>query len=106
MNDTNGGESALDHLLALAIAEPERAESQARVAIASETSHRTLSVAHQSVGIVLRDRGEADGALSELRTALDLAHRAADADREADVRATLGVTLALAGRTAAGLDQF
>jgi hypothetical protein len=41
-----------------------------------------------------------------MRTAVRLAGRTGDADREADARATLGGTLALSGRTRAGLEQL
>ena len=51
-------------------------------------------------------RGLLEPALAELRLAVRLARRSGDVDRESDVRATLGSVLALAGRTAAGLEQF
>ena len=63
-------------------------------------------MARHARGIVLRDRGLLEPALVELRLAVRLARRSGDVDRESDVRATLGSVLALAGRTAAGLEQF
>ena len=93
-------------LLALAIAEPVVAMARASGSWPSETDPRTLSVARQAVGIVLRHRGRMEDALRELRAAVRLAHRSRDVDREADARATLGVTLAMAGRTRPGLDQI
>src|SRR5439155_5900506 len=57
---------------------------------------------HQAAAIVLREFGDSDLAVGELRTALRLARQAGSADREADVLATLGVALVFAGRTAAG----
>ena len=63
-------------------------------------------MARHARGIVLRDRGLLEPALVELRLAVRLARRSGDVDRESDVRATLGSVLALAGRTAAGLEQL
>jgi len=61
------------------------------------------SVAHQVVGIVLRDFGDIGSAIRELRTALRLARASGSRDREADVLATLGIALVFAGRTRSGL---
>jgi len=105
--DTSGAETHLaTDLLALAIAESDQAEAWADRVIASSNEPADRSVAHQARGIILRDRGLPDPAIDELRIALRLARQGADPDREADVRATLGVTLAVAGRTRAGLDQL
>ena len=92
-----------DDLLARAIAEPEEAWSIATAAITDDTDATALSYAHQALGIVLRERGDVDLALTHLRIARGLAERTGDGDRLADVRATLGGTLAVRGRTAAGL---
>jgi tetratricopeptide (TPR) repeat protein len=99
-------EPPFTELLGLAIAEPRRAEAWADRIIAHESDPIALSVGHQARAIVLRDRGRLDLALPELRLAVRLAARSGDLDREADVRATLGVALAMAGRTEAGLDQL
>jgi CHAT domain-containing protein len=93
-------------LLALAIADPFRAEAMADRIVTDDADAWTLSVARHARGIVLRDRGLLEPALVELRLAVRLARRSGDVDRESDVRATLGSVLALAGRTAAGLEQF
>ena len=61
------------------------------------------SIGHQVVGIVLRDLGDMDGALQELRTALRLARRSGDRARAADVMATLGISLCVVGRMRDGL---
>ena len=45
-------------------------------------------------------------ALQELRAAVRLAGRSGDADRVADARATLGLTLVTRGRTREGLAQL
>ena len=63
-------------------------------------------MAHQAAGIVLREFGDVDAGVRELRLALRLARRAGSAEREADVLASLGVALVYAGRTAAGLAAF
>ena len=95
-----------DALLALAIAEPALAGATATATIASGANHVELSFAHQALGIVLRDRGDIVLALKHLRTARRLAEHADDPDRRADVRASLGATLALRGRTAAALREL
>ena len=101
MEPTNATE-----LLALAIADPMRAEALADAIVSEQTDAWTLSVARHARGIVLRDRGLLEAADVELRLAVRLARRSGDVDRESDVRATLGSVLGLAGRTAAGLEQF
>jgi hypothetical protein len=60
-------------------------------------------MAHQVAGIVLRDTGDVQAAVRELRAALRLARRLGSPDREADVLGSLGLTLVQAGRTPAGL---
>jgi tetratricopeptide (TPR) repeat protein len=64
------------------------------------------SVAHQAAGIVLREFGDLDAGIGELRKALRLARRTGVVRREADVLASLAVALVYAGRTAAGLAAF
>jgi CHAT domain/Tetratricopeptide repeat len=63
-------------------------------------------VAHQAAGIVLREFGDQDSAIAELRMALRLVRRIGSVKREADVLASLGVALVYAGRTGAGLAAF
>ena len=53
--------------------------------------------------MVLRDFGDVEAGVRELRQALRQARRTGSAEREAEVLACLGVTLVYAGRTAAGL---
>jgi tetratricopeptide (TPR) repeat protein len=55
---------------------------------------------------VLRDNGDVDAGVRELRTALRLARQADAPDREADVLGSLGLALVYAGRTASGLAAF
>lgn len=88
-------------LLELALSRPREAVAQARALLAGTPSAFEASVAHQALGIVLREFGDADRAVVELRTARRLARR--EPVRETDVLATLGVTLVFAGRTTVGL---
>ncbi len=89
-------------LLELAMADATAAwETSGRV-LAAETDPCARSFAHHARGIVLRDWGRVAEALAELRTAIGHARRV-DQAREADVRATYGITLFLAGQTRAGL---
>jgi tetratricopeptide (TPR) repeat protein len=64
------------------------------------------SVAHQAVGIVLREFGDVRAGVSEFRRALRLGRQLGSARREADVLASLGVALVYAGRARAGLASF
>lgn len=92
-----------DDLLALAIARPAVALASARALLARRPGPYAASIAHQAIAIVLRDRGELGEAIAELRRARRLAEASGDASREVDVCATLGLTLAWAGRGHAGL---
>ena len=99
-------QSGAGELLGLAIADPDRAEAEAKELLAAETDPWLLSIASQAWGIVLRDRGRVDAALVQLRIAVRLAVRSGDADRTADARASLGLSLIIAGQTRAGLGQL
>ena len=55
---------------------------------------------------MLREFGDLDTGIGELRKALRLARRTGVVNREADVLASLAVALVYAGRTAAGLAAF
>ncbi|HZD00371.1 MAG TPA: CHAT domain-containing protein [Actinomycetes bacterium] len=90
-------------LLPLALSRPTDALARARALLAAGPGPYDASVGHQAVGIVLRDFGDVSSAIRELRTAVRLARAAGSQDREADVLATLGAALVLAGRTATGL---
>lgn len=94
-----------DELLALALAEPARAARLAGSVLAGDRDPTARSYAHQALGIVLRDRGDIDLALTHLRAARRLTRDGAP-DRAADVRATLGATLALRGRSAAAMREL
>ena len=96
------GGTAVPDLLALALSRPNDALAQARAVLSAGAGPAEASVAHQAIGIVLREFGDIDAAVRELRTAGRLARRGGCADREADVLATLGVALVFAGRTRSG----
>jgi tetratricopeptide (TPR) repeat protein len=89
-------------LLPLALSRPNDALARARAVLAGNPPPLAASVARQAIGIVLREFGDIDAAVRELRTARRLARLARSADREADVLATLGVALVFAGRTTSG----
>jgi hypothetical protein len=96
----------LDRLLALTLSRPAQALAEADRMLAEEPDAAAASVAHQARAIVLRDRGRVPEAIAELQVALGLARTLTGPDRASDVQATLGVTLALAGRTEAGLAEL
>jgi CHAT domain-containing protein/tetratricopeptide (TPR) repeat protein len=96
----------LSYLLPLALSRPQEALSEARAVLGSHPDDYDASIARHAAAIVLRDRGDVAGAISELRMGVRLAHASGDADREADVRATLGVALAWRGRSGQGLAEL
>jgi len=89
-------------LLPLALSRPNEALERARAVLAGEPGPLDASVARQAIGIVLREYGDIDAALRELRIARRLARSAGSPSREADVLGTLGVALVYAGRTRSG----
>jgi len=93
----------VDDLLSLALSRPREALSGARAVLAGRPGPYEASVAHQAAAIVLREFGDVEAAVRELREALRLAHHARTPGRETDVLASLGVALVYAGRTNAGL---
>jgi tetratricopeptide (TPR) repeat protein len=95
-----------DDLVALALEDPTRAEARAGQLVASSSDPAERAMAHQALGILHRNRGQSDAALTELRSALGWARRAGDGERLNDVRATYGMTLAVAGRSRSGLRQL
>jgi tetratricopeptide (TPR) repeat protein len=90
-------------LLTLTLARPGEALASARAVLAKDPGPYDESVARQAVGIVLREFGDVNAGIRELREALRLARLTGSHDREADVLATLGVALVYAGRTTSGL---
>ncbi|MGD0608035.1 MAG: CHAT domain-containing protein [Streptosporangiaceae bacterium] len=97
------GPRDVDALLPLTFSRPGEALAKARAVLAGRPGPYEASVAHQAAGIVLREFGDVEAGVRELRAALRLARRISSAEREADVLATLGVALIYAGKTTAGL---
>ena len=96
----------MDDLVVLTQSRPWAALTRARAVLAGRPSPHDASVAHQAAGIVLRDFGDVEAGVRELRQALRQARRTGSAERETDVLASLAVALFSAGRTAAGLAAF
>jgi hypothetical protein len=94
--------NALD-LLSLAPARPDEAMAKARAILAGQPEPFDASVAHQVIGMLLREFGDLDAGTRELRAALRLARAARSADRQADTLAALGVALIYQGRSGRGL---
>ena len=92
-----------EQLLPLALSRPRDALIAARAVLADRPSSYDASLAHQATGIVLRDRGDLPAAVAELRTGLRLARLSGQPERQVDVQATLGIALAVAGRSRQGL---
>lgn len=93
---------APDELLPLALSRPHEALRRARALLADSPPPAAASIARQAIGIVLRETGDIDQAVEQLRLARSLARRSGSAAREADVLATLGVALVFAGRSRPG----
>jgi CHAT domain/Tetratricopeptide repeat len=101
--DTGNLPSDSAGLLPLALSRPNDALLAARAVLARHPSAYDASLAHHAIGIVLRDRGDLLGAITELRNALRLARVSGRPEREVDVQATLGLALAWTGRSHQGL---
>ena len=97
------GPRVTDDLLALTFSRPREALASARSVLAGRPDPYDASVAHQAAGIVLREFGDVEAGVRELREALRLARQTRLPEREADVLATLGVALVYSGKTTAGL---
>lgn len=92
-----------EELLRNLFSDPRSARRRAQDVLVPDPDPALASIGHQVVGIVLRDGGDMDGALRELRAALRLARRSGDRGRTADVMATLGISLCAVGRMRDGL---
>jgi CHAT domain-containing protein/tetratricopeptide (TPR) repeat protein len=95
-----------DDLLLLALSRPHEALARARAVLRGRPGPHEASVARQAAGIVLRDTGDVNAGVRELRRALQLARQTGAAEREADVLGSLGTALIYAGQTAGGLAAF
>ncbi|MGO8892336.1 MAG: CHAT domain-containing protein, partial [Streptosporangiaceae bacterium] len=101
--DTGNLSSDPAQLLPLALSRPQDALLGARSVLAGRPSAYDASLARQTIGIVLRDRGDLPEAIAELRKGVRLGRASGRPEREADVQATLGVALAWAGHSRQGL---
>jgi tetratricopeptide (TPR) repeat protein len=90
-------------LLRLASDRPGEARAKAHAILAAGPAPYEASVAHQAIGMLHREFGGLDAATAELSTAVRLARASGSAEREADVLATLGVTLTYRGHSRRGL---
>ncbi len=90
-------------MLSLASARPDEALAKARAILAADPPPYEASVAHQAIGMLLREFGDLDAATAELQAAVRLARMARSASREADVLASLGVALIYRGHSGRGL---
>ncbi len=100
------GPRDVDDLLLLTLSRPREALARARAVLAGRPGPYDASVAHQAAAIVVREFGDTEAGVRELRAALRLARRTGSAEREADVLSSLGIGLVYTGRTAAGLAAF
>jgi tetratricopeptide (TPR) repeat protein len=92
-----------DRLLALALSRPSEALTTAREVLAGNPSASQAAVAHQAVGVVLREFGDIRQAIGEFRAARHFARKAGDIGRECDISASLGLALVMAGQPSRGL---
>jgi len=92
-----------DKLPALALSRPSEALAAAREVLARNPPASQAAVAHQAAGVVFREFGDIHEAIGEFKAARRFARRAGDLDREADVSASLGMALVLAGQPRRGL---
>ena len=90
-------------LLRLASDRPGEARAKAHAILAAGPAPYEASVAHQAIGMLHREFGELDAATAELSAGVRLARACGSAEREADVLATLGVTLTYRGHSRRGL---
>ena len=104
--DGEDGTADTKDLLLLSLSRPREALAQARTILSGRPGPYEASVAHQAAGIVLREFGDVRAGLGELRAALREARQTGEAEREADVLASLALALVFSGRTAAGLGAF
>ena len=92
-----------DKLLALALSRPSEALAVAREVLAQHPSAAQAAVAHQAVGVVLRNHGDIGEAIEEFKNARRFARKAGNTDHESDILASLGLAWVLAGQTRRGL---
>jgi CHAT domain-containing protein len=98
-------EGSVEDLPVLALSRPAETASVAERVLATTRDPYTRSYAAQALGVASRERGDVAQAVRYLRTALGAA-ASCGGEREADVRASLGPTLAYAGRSGEALSQM
>ncbi|HKA98936.1 MAG TPA: CHAT domain-containing tetratricopeptide repeat protein [Streptosporangiaceae bacterium] len=89
---------SIEDLPVLALSRPADTAPVAGRVLAATRDPYTRSYAAQALGVATRERGDVARALRHLRVALAAA-ASVGGEREADVQATLGITLAYAGRS-------
>lgn len=95
-------EVPVEELPLLALSRPADIARLAEQVLATTCEPAARSYAAQALGIASREQGDVAGAVRYLRTALAAA-ASCGSEREADVQASLGPTLAYAGRSAEAL---
>lgn len=95
-----------EQLPSLAMSRPFEARRKANAMLAGTASPLDKTYALQAIGIVERDHGELADAVRALRRGIRLADRGELVGRRADMEATLGTILAIAGRKRAALAAF
>lgn len=95
-----------EELLRTVFTDTDLARKRAQDELVPDPDPAIASIGHQVVGIVMRELGETDAALAELRTSLRLARRSGDRERLADTLATLGGTLCIAGWVPEGMRRL
>jgi tetratricopeptide (TPR) repeat protein len=95
-----------EHLLRLAMSQPREAIEQCTQIMTNHPGALDASYALQAMGVARRELGDGTAALRLVRRALASSRRTGRADRVSDVEATLGSTLALAGRTREALSHL
>lgn len=93
-------------LLRTVFADTDLALKRAEDELVTDPDPVVSSIGHQVVGIVLRELGQTDAALSALRTSVRLARRSGEEERKADALATLGGTLCIAGWVPEGMRRL
>jgi tetratricopeptide (TPR) repeat protein len=94
------------HLPALAMSRPAQARAEAEAILAARASPLDRTYAWHALGIIDRDSGQVGRATANFRRAAALSSRAGLVQRHADVMASLGTALAMAGQRKAALRAF
>ena len=105
-HDRNGASTgAFSELPVAALSRPRQTLAVAERVLARSTDPAERSYAGQARGIALREIGDVRAAVRQLRAAVEDA-AVVGAAREADVTASLAVTLVVAGRSREALERF